>query len=112
LAIAANRCRTILAQRGRRQALVRLVHRLPDPEVPATSGDLAEEIQRALDRLPAKQRLAFVLFHEQDLGCAEVAAVLRCPEGTVKTWLHRARRQIADDLQRRGVVPEARYALR
>jgi RNA polymerase sigma-70 factor (ECF subfamily) len=34
------------------------------------------------------------------------------PEGTVKTWLHRARRELAQQLRRRGVTPEGRHELR
>jgi hypothetical protein len=30
----------------------------------------------------------------------------------VKTWVHRARRQLADDLRRRGVVEENYHAVR
>ncbi|MGH7914755.1 MAG: RNA polymerase sigma factor [Candidatus Binataceae bacterium] len=44
--------------------------------------------------------------------CAEIAEVLDCPEGTVKTWLHRARRELADHLRRRGVLEETDHAVR
>ena len=47
--------------------------------------------------------LVFVLFHEQGLPYEEIASVVGRPVGTVKTWLHRARAQLADDLSRRGV---------
>jgi RNA polymerase sigma-70 factor (ECF subfamily) len=35
-----------------------------------------------------------------------------CPLGTVKTWVHRARREIIAQLKTRGVVPELRDAVR
>jgi hypothetical protein len=31
--------------------------------------------------------------------------------GTVKTWVHRARRDLIDHLRQRGVIAEARHAL-
>jgi len=36
---------------------------------------------------------------------------MECPEGTIKTWLHRARRELADLLRERGVVTEEGYEL-
>jgi RNA polymerase sigma factor (sigma-70 family) len=45
-----------------------------------------------LDRLPEKQRTAFVLYHVDELGSAEIARLLGCPESTVRTRLFHARR--------------------
>jgi RNA polymerase sigma-70 factor (ECF subfamily) len=53
-----------------------------------------------------------LLFHEQELSYAEIGEVLDCPLGTVKTWVHRARRELIQRLQRRGVVCENRDAVR
>jgi RNA polymerase sigma-70 factor (ECF subfamily) len=89
------------------------VEKLPD-----RAGDghlarnLAEEIELALARLRDEYRHAFVLFHEQQLSYAEIADSLGCPVGTVKTWVHRARRELADQLRRRGVVQELPDAVR
>jgi DNA-directed RNA polymerase specialized sigma24 family protein len=33
------------------------------------------------------------------------------PLGTIKTWVHRARRELIEELRRRGVVPESRHAV-
>ena len=74
-------------------------------------GDLAEEIQRAVETLREDYRICFVLFHEQEVSCAQIGEVMGCPEGTVKTWLHRARRILADYLRQRGIVPNAPYEL-
>jgi DNA-directed RNA polymerase specialized sigma24 family protein len=43
------------------------------------------------------------MYHEQGLSYEEIAEALGRPIGTVKTWLHRARAELADDLARRGV---------
>ena len=47
----------------------------------------------------------FVLFYQQELSVEEVAEVLDCPEGTVKTRLYRARKEMADLLRKRGLDP-------
>jgi RNA polymerase sigma-70 factor (ECF subfamily) len=104
LGIAANRCRTALARRTRRPVVVeaseeRADHRagLADPD------DLAGELERALYRLRPEYRLVFVLFHEQNLAYDEISHAVGRPIGTIKTWLHRARAELADYLSRRGV---------
>jgi RNA polymerase sigma factor (sigma-70 family) len=105
LEIAANRCRTSLSLRARRPridttlALDRVDPRsgLQDPD------DLAGELQQAVDRLRPEYRLVFLLFHEQNLSYEEIAQSVDRPVGTVKTWLHRARAEMAEHLSRRGV---------
>ncbi len=105
LAIAGNRCRSLLAKRQRRLPAVRMVESLPDETAdPLAVNHLAEEVERALGILREEYRRAFVLFHNQQLSYAEISEALRCPVGTVKTWVHRARRDLADELRRRGVV--------
>jgi RNA polymerase sigma-70 factor, ECF subfamily len=42
-----------------------------------------------LAKLPARYREAIVLRHVEDLGYPEIAAVLRRPEGTIKSDVHR-----------------------
>jgi RNA polymerase sigma-70 factor (ECF subfamily) len=71
---------------------------LSDPD------DLAGELLRALDRLRPDYRLVFSLYHEQGLPYEEIARIMDRPIGTVKTWLHRARAALAEDLARRGVI--------
>ncbi|MEJ7638935.1 MAG: sigma factor-like helix-turn-helix DNA-binding protein [Singulisphaera sp.] len=56
-----------------------------------------------LGRLRPEYRTVFVLFHEQNLAYEEIGEAVGRPIGTVKTWLHRARAELADHLTRRGV---------
>jgi len=58
--------------------------------------------QEALDKLRGEYREVFVLRAIQGLSVQEVAEVLKVPEGTVKTHLHRARKQMIDYLSRKG----------
>ena len=107
LEIAANRCRTALARRARKpmRALADPDHDLADPRGGlADPDDLAGELESALEGLRPEYRLVFVLFHSQHLSYDEIALVVTRPVGTVKTWLHRARAQLADQLSRRGIV--------
>ncbi len=70
---------------------------LSDPD------DLVGELERALERLRPEYRMVFVLFHEQGLPYEEISQAIDRPIGTVKTWLHRARAELAEHLTRRGV---------
>ena len=106
LGIAANRCRTALARRSRRPtASSELAEAaVDDRPAPGDPDDLAGELARALGRLRPDYRLVFTLYHEQALAYDAIAAAVGRPVGTVKTWLHRARAELAADLSRRGVM--------
>jgi RNA polymerase sigma-70 factor (ECF subfamily) len=104
LGIAANRCRTALGRRARRPGLSESVEEPIDHRPgQADSDDLAGELARALDRLRPEYRMVFALFHEQNLAYEEIGEALGRPVGTIKTWLHRARAELAEYLSRRGV---------
>ena len=106
LGIAINRCRTWLAQRVKRPELMDSSY-LQDTLASPSSDDSCEllrEIQAAVATLRLEYRTVFVLFHEQGQAYEEIALVLDCPVGTVKTWLHRARLEILDRLRHRGMV--------
>lgn len=50
--------------------------------------------QRAIMNLKRKYREVFILRHIEGLSTDEVAKILNLPEGTVKTYLHRARQEL------------------
>jgi RNA polymerase sigma-70 factor (ECF subfamily) len=113
MAIAGNRCRTHLAARMRRPATTSLVDHVSDNAVQiAEARNLAEEVELALSNLRDEYRQAFLLFHQHELSYAQISTTLGCPLGTVKTWVHRARRELVVQLKNRGVVQELRHAVR
>jgi RNA polymerase sigma-70 factor (ECF subfamily) len=113
LAIAGNRCRSLLAVRRRRPVASPLAEQLAD-EAPAddSARHLGEEVQRALLNIRSEYRQAFLLFHENEMSYQDIAAAMQCPLGTIKTWVHRARREIIDQLRKREVLTEASHAMR
>lgn len=62
---------------------------VPDRERFDTPEGISEVLVGALAQLPAGQRAAVVLRFCQDLPISEVAAALRCSEGTVKSQTSR-----------------------
>lgn len=106
MSIAVNRCRTRLSQR---RSITHLgeVDQVQEETPRAANSGLAEELELAIAALREDYRASFVLFYQQELGVEEVAEVMGCPTGTIKTWLYRARKEIARKLVDRGVVSEA-----
>ena len=88
--------------RGRHQpldqhaALLPARTRPPDQEVGARQ--VAGLVEAAIDALPTRYRMAFVLRDVEGLSTAEAAECLDVPEATVKTRLHRARSLLRREL--------------
>jgi RNA polymerase sigma-70 factor (ECF subfamily) len=72
-----------------------------DPERLAASGELRRLLAAAVDALPPEFRTVFVLREVEGLSTAETAACLALRPETVKTRLHRARRQLQEALGER-----------
>lgn len=89
---AIDRMRKDIAQNERDK---RHVSDLPDssPE-PTFDADEAEALHLALDQLELAHREVLVLHFLEDLSIAEVASIVQCPEGTVKSRIHHAKRAL------------------
>ena len=68
----------------------------------------SERVEEALDRLPEEYRTVATLYFVDDLAYQQIAEVLACPIGTVRSRLHRARRMLQkalwDIAVERGIV--------
>jgi RNA polymerase sigma-70 factor, ECF subfamily len=65
---------------------------IPSPDPPA-AGD--SDLRAAIGRLPEKYRRVLLLFYLEDRSYQQVALALGVPMGTVKTHLHRAKKELA-----------------
>ncbi len=68
------------------------------PSQKAIMTERKERVRQALELLPAKQRATLVLAYFQQLSYPEVAQVLGCSVGTVKTQMYRALKTLAQRL--------------
>jgi RNA polymerase sigma factor (sigma-70 family) len=102
--ITVNRCRTWLSQRSRRPELIDYLQDTAAAPAADDSAELIREIRDALAELRPEYREVFVLFHQQGHPYEDIAEALERPVGTIKTWLHRARTEVLERLQRRGMV--------
>ncbi|WP_426508298.1 SigE family RNA polymerase sigma factor [Dactylosporangium sp. McL0621] len=98
--------RTFLDERRRPWARVGLFARAPEPGPRPAGGEpeTALAVRAALARVPPRQQAVLVLRYLCDLPVDEVAAILNCSPGTVKSQCSRGlaamRRLVGDDLQR------------
>jgi RNA polymerase sigma-70 factor (ECF subfamily) len=67
---------------------------------------LALEVREAIERLPELQRQVLILFAEEEMSYAEIAAVMNTSIGTIKSRLHHAKLTL-----RRMVRPEVLRAI-
>jgi RNA polymerase sigma-70 factor, ECF subfamily len=79
-----------------------LIEQAWEPERIALRAETIEHIQRALLKLLPEQRLALVLSDVQGLPYDEIARVMECSLGTVKSRIFRARAHLRAILSREG----------
>jgi RNA polymerase sigma-70 factor (ECF subfamily) len=60
-------------------------------------------IDKAIEKLPARQRQAFLLRYWEEMDVAEAAQVMGCSEGSVKTHCSRATHALAAMLEKQGI---------
>lgn len=76
-----------------------------EPERRLEGSEVVSAIEEALQRLPPRQREAFVLRYWEELDVAETASAMGCSQGSVKTHCSRATHSIAAFLKNRGMEP-------
>jgi RNA polymerase sigma-70 factor (ECF subfamily) len=98
----------------RRRSFSRLLRRLasltelpkvgagPDPEAIASARQELRVLDRALGKLSAKKRDAFVLVDVEGLSIDEAAFALEVPSATVRTRLFHARAELRAAMKREG----------
>jgi RNA polymerase sigma-70 factor (ECF subfamily) len=106
-AITRNRCLTALTRRTA-DAVASERESGQDPDDLAVSlqpvpEPQSDELRALVDQLPERLRRTLILYYYEDRSVSEVALMLGCPEGTVKTGLFRARAALARELKQRGL---------
>jgi len=72
---------------------------LNTPENELMSKQIAQTVHQALQALPEELRSAITLREIEGLSYEEIASIMSCPTGTVRSRIFRAREAIADKLQ-------------
>jgi RNA polymerase sigma-70 factor, ECF subfamily len=66
----------------------------PDPAAELLETLGTERIVAAIGRLPEQYRVVATLYFMEDLSYEEIAQILECPVGTVRSRLHRGRKML------------------
>jgi RNA polymerase sigma factor (sigma-70 family) len=103
LRIVANCARNDRRSRGRRARLSLRAAALrpvsaPSPEEHAVTSDDTARVVEAMNRLPDIDRLVLALRHIEGMSEAEMAEVLECAPGTVKSRVSRALDRLRNEL--------------
>lgn len=69
------------------------------PESMMMSKEIGETVNAAMDALPEELRTAIQLREIEGLSYEEIAAIMNCPIGTVRSRIFRARESIAERLR-------------
>ena len=114
LRITANICRDQLRKMKRHpQVSLDAMAVAPGPSFPVSESaedharrlGLSEEIGNGLLTLPWEQRLAVILCDVWGMSYEEMAHIMKCSLGTVKSRLSRGRAQLRDYLREMGTFP-------
>ena len=98
--------RLAISRWRRARTALAFVRRQREEHVPEVSPDRVA-LASALATLPASQRRAVVLHYLAGMQVAEIATQEGVADGTVKSWLHRARTALATQLTEHS--PEVRH---
>jgi len=63
-------------------------------------SELKCRLNQEILNLPVKYRMVITMFHLQDLSYQEISEIMDTPEGTVKSYLHRARQYLKEILEK------------
>jgi RNA polymerase sigma-70 factor (ECF subfamily) len=82
---------------------------LPDssrsgPEMNALRGEYRRMLWEAVQNLSEPLREVVILHYYMELSAVEIAVRLDCPEGTIYSRLHNARRRLAEALAEKGMT--------
>jgi RNA polymerase sigma-70 factor (ECF subfamily) len=102
-AITRNACLTARSRAGPRMESLEEPSGLYEAEKQTSAGwqtAPAPDVAALLESLPARYREVVALFYMQEKSYDEVASMLGLPVGTVKTYLFRARKSMAEELAR------------
>jgi RNA polymerase sigma-70 factor (ECF subfamily) len=66
------------------------------PEELLIARELGDEIEQAIGRLRPEYKTAILLRHVEDKPYEEIAQIMSLPLGTVKTYIHRGRKELQE----------------
>jgi RNA polymerase sigma-70 factor (sigma-E family) len=97
-----NACRSALQRRAVRSRLVLYELPAPSAEAAVLGGEERDDLIRAVDRLPLRQRETLILSYYLDLSDDEIATLMGVGMSSVRSARHRALETLARNLRERS----------
>ena len=99
--ITVNYCLKVLRQRNKKPLFERLTSYVADFKIatqccPVEQNEQRAVVKYALERLSPKHRAVVVLLYFEERPCTEIADILGCSVGTVKSRLYHARKKLKE----------------
>jgi RNA polymerase sigma-70 factor (ECF subfamily) len=70
----------------------------PSPDRIAENHALSRLLEEEIQKLPATYRTILTLYHLEEMRYQEISRIMDLPQGTVKSYLHRARKHLKKQL--------------
>ena len=80
------------------------------PEENLDQNELQKTVMEVLDELSEEKRACVLMMYFEELSVGEIAETLEIPEGTVKTRLFSARKDLKDKFAKRGITSTFSFA--
>jgi len=91
-------CSVCLSELNRRKKRNEVAFNAAHEHIPGQTHiqatDNSEIIRRCVTKLPDRYAMVVTLYYLKELPYDEIADVMNIPVGTLKTWMHRARKQL------------------
>lgn len=64
------------------------------PDIQTEKSDIKQRIAAAIEQLPFQMRTIITLYHLEEMSYQEISKIMHLPEGTMKSYLFRARKKL------------------
>lgn len=68
-------------------------------EEKVVAKEACQMVRQAVEKLPDKYKIPILLFYMEDLAIADISEILKLPEGTIKSRIHRAKKILKQKLE-------------
>ncbi len=75
--------------------------RSPLPDEYVEKQEISERLREEIDMLPIQYKTIITLYHLDEMSYTEIGGIMKLPEGTVKSYLFRARKLLKERLTAR-----------
>jgi len=80
------------------KSIAQISSQAQQPDAYIEGKDLSARVQTEINKMDVRYKTILTLYHLEEMSYSEIGKIMNLPEGTVKSYLFRARRQLKDRL--------------